>query len=194
MRSIPPVQDISRSREDIFLPIIFPDITAAMPMIKVRTAVQAGDIPESPQLIPVAAQSSELAAAIAAASAADSVFEPSMSAAVSSRYNRKTMFSLPARNRSSPLSLRRRSIFLAKLLDTVKTPIDNSISAPALLHIPGLMYLLRNDEAYSDIPSIPLHIRFITAAELTGSFIPSLLHDTANNSISILTIIDIIIS
>jgi len=83
--NIPPIHERSRPREDIFLPVTIPAPTAAHPQRKVRHEAVNGDISLNPQLSPTAAESRELASASAAASPAVSIFEWSMSAAVSSR-------------------------------------------------------------------------------------------------------------
>ena len=85
MSITPPSHDSSQSEAAIFLPAMLPTATAAKPAKKARAAVLSGEIPQKPQLSPVAAESSELASARAAASDGESDFEPSVSAAVSSR-------------------------------------------------------------------------------------------------------------
>ena len=74
-------------REDIFLPVLLPRKNAIAPAANANNAEYRGLTPENPLLRPVAAESSELAAARAAASFTDSDFEKSESAAVSSRYS-----------------------------------------------------------------------------------------------------------
>lgn len=64
---------------------MFPIAIEINPAVKVNRKAVSGFIPEKPLLNPVAAESSELARARAAASVADNIFELSKSAAVSSR-------------------------------------------------------------------------------------------------------------
>ena len=85
IRSSPPAHEKSWRREDIFLPVTEPRKSAVPPHINAAVNAAKGDISLYPQLIPVAAESSELARASAAASPAEIRFEWSISAAVSSR-------------------------------------------------------------------------------------------------------------
>lgn len=67
------------------MPVTVPAHTAAAPHKKVRHEAANGDILLNPLLSPMAAESSELARARAAASPDVRIFEWSISAAVSSR-------------------------------------------------------------------------------------------------------------
>ena len=64
MRNSPPVHERSWFREDIFLPVREPRISAAAPHMNTAAAAPAADISEPPQLSPVAAASREPARAM----------------------------------------------------------------------------------------------------------------------------------
>ena len=156
------------------MPTIEPRISAAAPHTKVIAEAESGDISPYPQLSPVAAESRELARARAAASPADSTFEQSLSAAVSSMHS-FTMRGLPLSfSSSSPLSAMRRTRLRNRLFAMVAEPMMMSTASPAVRHISVGRARQIMSENVMEIPSTAADIRSMTAADRSGIRIPLL--------------------
>lgn len=184
---IPPSHEKSWLREDIFLPVIPPIITAAKPAANVIIETAEVFMSVNPQESPIAAESSELARASIEASPAVSTLEWSVSADVSSRYKLITS-PIPFILRDIlPHSERRLNILLAILLKIVINPIKVSTIRPPVRKIEGGIKPPIKSEKVREKPSIPPLIRLITAAEETGIFISLLLYAAAARYVSILT-------
>lgn len=187
MRKAPPSHDKSYLDDDSFFPVMLPAAIAANPAINERTAVLNGRILQNPQLSPVAAESSELASARAAASAADRDFELSISAAVSSRYSLITKPLLPVRSENSPFSDRCFTRMRTRLLNIVITPIDVRTISPSVRKSAAGINSPAISDKRIDNPSTAALIRLITAADVIGIFMPLLQYAAATRYVSKLT-------
>lgn len=145
-----------------------PRYIAEIPQIKAKIAENTGDIPEKPLLRPVAAESSELAIARAAASPAERVFELSVSAAVSSRYSLKMSGQPFSFSDSSPLSEICLTSERIRLLRMVTAPMKESTPAPAIRQISAEINAPRKPDSAVAAPRTAAQMKLMINADENG--------------------------
>ena len=173
MRNNPPVHERSWFREDIFLPVREPRISAAAPHMNTAAAAPAADISE-PQLSPVAAASREPARARTAASPMDSTFELSISTAESSRQSLTKTESSPIFREIPSLSEIRLMMFRSMLFAIFSEPIVISTAVPMIWIVWDVINPEIISERVTEINKIAAENISIMKAELSGILTPLL--------------------
>ena len=174
MRNNPPVHERSWFREDIFLPVREPRISAAAPHMNTAAAAPAADISEPPQLSPVAAASREPARARTAASPMDSTFELSISTAESSRQSLTKTDSSPIFREIPSLSEIRLMMFRRMLFAIFSEPIVISTTVPMIWIVRDVINPEIISERVTEINKIAAENISIMKAELRGILTPLL--------------------
>ena len=173
MRNNPPVHERSWFREDIFLPVREPRISAAAPHMNTAAAAPAADISEPPQLSPVAAASREPAMARTAASPMDSTFELSISTAESSRQSLTKTESSPIFREIPSLSIC--LMMLRSMLFAIfSEPIVISTTVPMIWIVWDVINPEIISERVTEINKIAAENISIMKAELRGILTPLL--------------------
>ncbi len=187
MRNSPPVHEKSWFREDIFLPVREPSISAAAPQMNTAAAAPAADIFVPPQLRPVAAASREPAMARTAASPMDSTLELSISTAESSRQSLTNTDSSPIFTEIPSFSEIRRIMLRSMLFAIFSEPMVIRKAVPMTWTVWDVIKPEIISERVTEINKTAAENISIMSAELRGIFTPLLQQAAAARYMSILT-------
>ena len=170
------------------MPVIEPSRMAAAPDTKAAAEAYTADIPEPPQLSPVAAESREPARARTAAAPVDNTFEESISAAESSRQSLRNMDSSPIFREIPSFSRICLIMLLRRLFAMFIEPMKMSTAVPMIWIIRGSVKHRSISERVREINKTAAENISIMKAELTGILTPLLQQAAEARYMSILTI------